>query len=65
MDMSTEEYLKNLQDLVHARTEQLRSCAELNSELVQALRTVRSHLGPKELAILNKVDKDDRQRTPS
>ncbi len=57
MDMPTEEYQKNLEDLVRARTDQLRSCVQLNSELLQALRTVRSHLGPKELELLNRAEK--------
>jgi len=55
-EMQAEEYVKNLEDLVIARTEQLRKCMEFNYRLVQALATVREHLGQKELALLSQAD---------
>ncbi|HZQ17297.1 MAG TPA: hypothetical protein VFA90_01150 [Terriglobales bacterium] len=49
-----EERLVNRKVLAQRRTAQ---CTQLNAELVEALRSVRSHLGKNELAILERAEK--------
>lgn len=51
------ERLNNADELACLRTDQLVSALYLNYELVEALRSVRSHLGLKELRLVERAEK--------
>jgi len=51
------ERLNNADELARVRTDQLLSAFQLNHELIEALRSVRSYLGLKELRLLERAEK--------